>query len=370
MSEQELERVDDSDDVVQETDQLDEFKSDHSGGGPVKGAEVPEPVSKNTKRKADKTAGDKSNPKNAGSTTDTPGKVSKPETMESKIPGTRLGLVNSLMNVMAGMKKADLEDLHDAINSTIAEQTEEESSKIVVVPDDIKEIFGDEELSEAFMDRATTVFEAAVGAKLAEESIRLQEEFDALYEEKVEQAKKDLDEKADEYLSYTAKEWMKDNQVAIDSGFKAEIAESFMNGLKQLFVEHYIDVPEEQVDVIDEFTSSIADLETKIEEQTAINMDLNSQVEKFRKKEIFDGISEGIADTDKEKLDALASGLTYDDLDEFEKKLIVVKENYFPSETSTEDSAYDEEIEVDEVQKVADPAISQYMDAISRTIKK
>jgi len=340
MSEQELN---------QEAEQLDEFKADHVDVD-GKGAEVAEPTGapKAAKRSADKDQGEKTPP---------------------KMPGTRLGMINAMMNQMAGMKKQDLQSMMDKMNKTnISSMKTEDVS--VVNADDMKEIFGDEELSEEFKEKTATLFEAAVGAKVEQEKVRIQEEMEEQYEKDIAEAKTELDAKADQYLSYVAEEWMKENQVAIESGIRTEIAESFIDGLKTLFNEHYIDIPDAKVDVVDDLNKKTEDLEAKLEEQMVSNMEMSKELSEMKKIQAIAEMSDSLTLAQKEKLTALASGISYDDLDEFTTKLGVVKENYFPSQKQ-EEVSYDEEIATDDENTVTqDPTVSRYMDAISRTIKK
>ncbi|MEK9912550.1 MAG: hypothetical protein VW580_01390 [Flavobacteriaceae bacterium] len=344
MSDQELNNI------AEEDVQLDEFKADHTDVQ-GKGAEVPEPVSKGSaKRAADKDQGDK-----------------KP----AKLPGTRLGMINAMMNTMAGMNKSSLQSMYDKMVDNSAKNMASIKSK--AMKEDIDELFdGQEGLSEDFIDKASTLFEAAVGARLEEERVRLEEEYAAKYEVDISEAKEEMNAKADEYLSYVAEEWMKENEVAIESGFRTEIAESFMEGLKTLFAEHYIDVPDEKLDVVDDLNKKSEDLEAKLEEEMVKSMELSKELEESKKNQIFAAMSEDLTVAQREKFTALSSGISYDSLEEFEEKLGVVYENYFAEKkTVTEDNSYDEEIETDNDEPTTvDPTVARYLDAISRTTKK
>jgi hypothetical protein len=344
MSDQELNNIADED------VQLDEFKADHTDVG-GKGAEVSEPVTKGSaKRPADKDQGDK-----------------KP----AKLPGTRLGMINAMMNVMSGMKKEGLQSMYDQMVDNSAKNMSSIKSK--AMKEDIDELFeGQEGLSEDFMDKASTLFEAAVGARLEEERVRLEEEYAAKYEVDISEAKEEMNAKADEYLSYVAEEWMKENEVAVESGFRTEIAESFMEGLKTLFAEHYIDVPDEKLDVVDDLNKKTEDLEAKLEEEMVKSMELSKELEESKKNQIFTEMSEDLTVAQREKFTALSSGISYDSLEEFKEKLGVVYENYFAEKkTISEDNSYDEEIETDNDEpKTVDPTVARYLDAISRTTKK
>jgi len=343
MSDKELENI-----VEEAEEQLDEFKAT---GEP---SEVPEPMAtKSNKRSADKEQGEKTPP---------------------KLPGTRLGMVNAMMNVMSGMSKKDLMSMYDM---TVGNNSSKNMSSIkakgdakTVKMEDVEEIFGGEELTEEFKDRALTIFEAAVASRLSEETVRLEEEFEARFEEEINEAKTELNEKADEYLSYVAEEWLKENEVAVESGIRTQIAESFMTGLKDLFTEHYFDVPEDRVDIVQALGDKVSELESQYETSIAENMDLKKELDSFRKEKVLAQVSEELTVTEKEKLESLASGITYENLDEFAQKLEVVKENYFPSKPQ-ETVQYDDEIEtLDEETQSVDPSVARYLDAISRTAKK
>lgn len=344
MSDQELNNI------AEEDVQLDEFKADHTDVG-GKGAEVAEPVSKGSaKRSADKDQGDKA---------------------PQKIPGTRLGMINAMMNTMAGMNKGSLQSMYDKMVDNSAKNMASIKSK--AMKEDIDELFdGQEGLSEDFMDRASTLFEAAVGARLEEERVRIEEEYAAKAEVDMQEARNELNAKADEYLSYVAEEWLKENEVAVESGFRTEIAESFMEGLKNLFTEHYINIPEEKIDVVDDLNKKTEDLEAKLEEEMVKSMELSKELEESKRNQIFTTMSEDLTVAQREKFTALSSGISYDSLDEFKEKLGVVYENYFTEKkVVSESNSYDEEIETDNDEPTTvDPTVARYLDAISRTTKK
>jgi hypothetical protein len=344
MSDQELNNI------AEEDVQLDEFKADHTDVG-GKGAEVAEPVSKGSaKRSADKDQGDKA---------------------PQKIPGTRLGMINAMMNTMAGMNKGSLQSMYDKMVDNSAKNMASIKSK--AMKEDIDELFdGQEGLSEDFMDRASTLFEAAVGARLEEERVRIEEEYAAKAEVDMQEARNELNAKADEYLSYVAEEWLKENEVAVESGFRTEIAESFMEGLKNLFTEHYINIPEEKIDVVDDLNKKTEDLEAKLEEEMVKSMELSKELEESKRNQIFTTMSEDLTVAQREKFTALSSGISYDSLDEFKEKLGVVYENYFTEKkVVSENNSYDEEIETDNDEPTTvDPTVARYLDAISRTTKK
>jgi len=323
-------------------------KVDHTGGSGVPAAEVPDPVgAKSSKRRADKDAGDKA---------------------PLKMPTTKAGMIASFVNRLNGMKLSDMHDLYGAL----AEESEEETQEIVGidVSEDIDALLSDSDFSEEFKDKITTIFSAAVGAKVAQETARIEEEAQERFETEIESAKDELATKVDEYLSYATEEWMKENEVAVTSEIRADIAESFFEGLKTLFAEHYVELPDEKVDLFAEMTARLDDLEEKLDEQITKNAELVKENTSFKAEEAFSRVVVGLADTEVEKMRAFAEGIDFSDEDDFQKKLEVVRENYFP--TKQPESVVDEELDDPEEDNVVikDQTMSAYSDAIRRTIRK
>ena len=240
----------------------------------------------------------------------------------------------------------------------------------------IDAIFNGEDLSEDFRAKATTIFEAAVSAQLQEEVSRLEEEYRELLEQSFKNLTEELVEKIDQYMTYAVEQWMQDNQVAIESSIKTEITEGFITGLKSLFEEHYIEIPEDKVDVLGEMASKVDELEQKLNASIEENIELKSQLSENTREKILADVSEGLAATQVEKLAALAEGVDFDTPENFMKKLEIVKENYFPSVTSTKQLFEEVEEEAlasneEQTKRVAvDPSVSAYVSALSRTVKK
>jgi len=247
--------------------------------------------------------------------------------------------------------------------------------------EEIDGLFGDD-LSEEFKLKATTIFEAAVAGRIAEERTAFEEEYAVKTTELEETFAKQKDELVEElsaqvsdYLDYVVEQWMKDNQVAIDSSLNAQIAEEFMTKLKTLFEESYIQVPEEKVDVVEELASKLEELEAQLNSVVAENIELRSVVEANSQDEIFDEVSEGLALTQTEKFRTLAEGVEFDTAENYRKKLEIVKEQYFTEKKVVAKTIEEQEIvELDE--EVSAPHVKQtgpvanYVSAISRTIKK
>ena len=201
-----------------------------------------------------------------------------------------------------------------------------------------------EDLSEEFKTKASTIFEAAVTAKVLSEVNQRVDELETNYNIEMTEAKEEhlstVTEKVDGYLNYVTEEWMKENELAIERGLKGEIAEDFISGLKNLFTEHYIDIPEEKVDLVDDLFEKVEELEQKLDESINTSVDVKKELADYKKAETLREVSENLADTEKEKLGKLAEGIDFEDKSQYSEKLEVIKENYFPkskSETITEE---------------------------------
>ena len=235
--------------------------------------------------------------------------------------------------------------------------------------EDVDALVNGEDLSEEFKAKAATIFEAAIVTRVKEEVTRLQEEFDAKLEEAVAQNQEGLVEKVDGYLSYIAEQWMENNEIALESGMKSDILEGFVSGLKGLFEEHYIDIPEEKFDVLGSMEETIADLQAKLDEQVATNVELSKVINEATRESIIADGAEGLAETDKEKFFGLAEELAFENSDSFAKKVQTIRENYFTNKASTivESVVTDTPVEnlTEEVKKPVDPSISKYMSVLN-----
>jgi hypothetical protein len=243
------------------------------------------------------------------------------------------------------------------------------------VREDVEEMFSGSDLSEEFKDKAATLFEAAVSARVITEQARLEEEMEVKLTEAVAEINEELTSKIDAYLDYVVEQWLEDNAVAIESTLRNEIMEEFMNGLKGLFAEHYIDVPQEKVDVIESLASKVEELEEKLDEQITENAEIKRSLVESEKKEVFESFLDDLALTQQEKFKALAEGIDFDgDIEVYAKKLAIIKENYFttekkaPGSTNIVEETF--EAEADTKVAVADPAVNRYVEAISRSLKK
>ena len=231
--------------------------------------------------------------------------------------------------------------------------------------DDVKALLEGTELSEEFAEKAKTIFEAAVKAKLQEEYDKLVEHFTKAHEEKLEESKKELSENVNGTVNYAIGQWMEANQVAVDRGIRNEITTDFIAGLKGLFEEHYISIPDEKVDVVEGMAESIREMETRLDEQVKANVTLQNKLNETAKLNILATVSEGLADTQKEKLAALAEGLEFVSEESFSAKVKTIKESYFKEQTSAPAEIADETPVEGENAEVT-PAMAQYLSALNR----
>jgi hypothetical protein len=217
----------------------------------------------------------------------------------------------------------------------VTEDTESEESVMedyeIDMSEDMEALFAGEELSEEFMEKAKTIFEAAVKHKLEEELAVLEEAFAATLEEQVQEIQESLTENVDDYLNYVVEQWVSDNEVAIEAGLRTELTEEFISGLRQLFAENYIDIPEDKVSVIEELGSRVEELESKLNEEIERSVELTKILSESKKSEIMHSMVEGLTATQAEKLKTLAENVDFVDADSYTTKIQTLRENYFPS---------------------------------------
>jgi hypothetical protein len=234
--------------------------------------------------------------------------------------------------------------------------------------EDIDALFSGEELSEEFKEKATTIFEAAVRSRVEAIVEEVVTENEQIMEEAAEEYQATLTEQVDEYLNYVVEQWMEDNQLAIETGLRVEIAEEFIGGLKNLFMEHYIEVPEEKADLVEEMAQAVAEMEEKLNEQVEQNAELQKQLCEAKSAEIIATICEGLTTVQAEKIKALAEGVEFTTEGEYSQKLAVIRENYFPTKKAKGD-ALESLVETEEEKGTSD-TMSWYVDAISKSLPK
>ena len=245
---------------------------------------------------------------------------------------------------------------------------EESDEDTIDVSADVAALIKDEDLSENFKSKAAVIFEAAVNAKVKEQKAKIQAAYEEKLKEDAEVNKAKLTEKVDTYLNYVVEEWMKENSIAIERGIKGEIAEDFISGLKKLFEDHYIDVPDEKYNVLEDQASKIEELEKKLNEQVEKNVDLNKVNGEMKRQDIIDEMSSDLADTAKEKFNKLAEEVEYSNEKDFTTKVSTIKESYFGTKVKTSGNEIDEVVAGDSSQpEDLSNAMAAYTAAISKT---
>ena len=317
-----------------------------------------------------------------------------------KPSATKTQMLGDLMSKVAGMTKQDLSAFLDKTLAQVGKEADSVPdtsgknaasvnhsgagvpSPRVAVPakamkEDMDELLADQEdLSEDFKAKASTLFEAAVQNRVVLEVARLEEEFETQLEEKITESVDELHQQVEQYMDYVVEQWMQENEVAIESNFRVQATESFIDGLKNLFAESYVEVPEEKVDLIADLQQSVAELEESLESVQAENLKLNAMISEASVEAAFEEVSEDLVETQVEKLRSLAEGIEYADAEEYAEKLKIIKEQYF-TESKQENEGHtgliDEEVSVgsndesEEGTQVIPEEMKHYFQAISRT---
>ena len=282
----------------------------------------------------------------------------KPDDDSAKLkqPGATLKQVKDVVNKgakaadpMKGVKEEEevsdesvIEEEEVTTDEVVAEEetTEEETSEVIEeteaeaefdIEEDVNALLAGEELSEEFQEKAKTIFEAAINSRVAAIKESLEKDAEAVLAEEIETVKTELNERVDSYLEYVADEWFTENQLAVEQGLKSEMSESFLTGMKSLFEEHYVTIPEEKYDVLESMVEKLDDMESKLNEQIEKNVSLSKRLAESTADGIFDTVSEGLADTQKEKLASLSESVEFESESEYREKLETLKESYFPS---------------------------------------
>lgn len=303
-----------------------------------------------------------------------------------------MSIEQKIATLIAESKAANLEEqIEDQAEEVIAEETTEEvvaeeTTEVVAeetaeevvaeekeltvdVSEDVAALVNGEELSEEFKTKAATIFEAAVVTRVKQEIARIEEEYATKLEEEVAKNVEGLVEKVDGYLGYVVEQWIAQNELALEHGMKSEILEGFVSGLKGLFEEHYIDIPEEKFDVLGTMEGKIEDLEAKLNEQLAANVELSKVLGEMKRVEIVKTACEGLTDTEVEKFTGLAEELSYEDAETFQSKVQTIRENYFgtKAQADVESVVTDEPVEmiVEETTKKVDPTMARYLSALN-----
>lgn len=275
-------------------------------------------------------------------------------------PKTKAGMINAMATKMSKMKKEELAAAYKAMHE--GSEVEEEAIAESHFEEDLTALVDSEAtLSEGFKDKASVIFEAALKSKLVEHVDRLEEQYAEELAEETARIQNDLVEKVDGYLNYVVEQWMEDNKVAIESGLRSEIAENFMSALHNVFVENYIQVPEGKVDLVDELSAKVDELEESLNEKIEDNVALKESVNKLTRQAIIRESSVGLSEAQAEKLKALAEDVDFGDAETFTAKVATIKESYF-KETKAEVIAEDTAVEQEEVS--VSPRMAAYLKAL------
>ena len=348
---------------------LEEVALDEAGASFGDPSMTPEPVTpkggSGHKRNADKDGGEKA------------------PVMQGNSRMTKASMIGDMVRDMQGMSATDVKSVYKAFASAKGEMEPvmQANSKIkeglkittadIDVSEDIDVIFSEEDLSEEFKTVATNVFETAVVAKVNE----ITEGLVAMHDAEMEEIKEELEEKLNDYLNYVVSEWMSENEIAVDSGLRSEIAEEFMAGLKNLFVEHYIEVPDDKVDVLEELAAENDSLKEQLDGEMNRNIELVNENDEYRKAAVIFEMADDLAVVDREKFNELAEVVDFDDEDNFRDRLDVIKTKYFGNidesvVSNDPDTSDDSPVELTEetVGKHVDPTVKAVADSIHRYI--
>jgi len=283
-------------------------------------------------------------------------------------PKTKAGMINAMHNKLMTSSKADVQAAYEKMHEGVVNAEELAVEEVDTASELAAIVEGEATLSEEFKQKTSVIFEAAVKSKLSEEITRLEENYAVELAEEVETIKTDLVGKVDSYLNYVVETWMEDNKVAIQNGLRTEIAESFMNNMRDLFVESYIEVPESKVDLVDELAGQVEELEERLNNTTGDAISLAEELETYKRNTIIAEASRDLADTQAEKLKGLLESVDFENEESFVAKVNTVKESYFSKEIpeqleeSVEETA-EEEVEVSSV-------MENYLHALRKTTKQ
>ena len=303
-----------------------------------------------------------------------PGATAKNDTKKDAMPKTKAALMAAMMTRMQSMNKEALQAMYNYKEGFESEGEEiAEKQEIDYSPDfseDLNAIMESEAtLSDEFKEKTATIFEAAIKSKLSEEIDRLEEKYNEELEAEVASTKEGLVEKVDSYLNYVVEQWLEDNKLAVQNGLRTEIAENFMNSLKDLFTESYIEVPESKVDLVDDLAEQVEELETQLNTSTANAIEMTEKLEILQREKVITEASRDLADTQVEKLKSLVAEVEFNDEETFAKKVATVKESYFDKTKKIAESADFDAVDDDENTVEVAGSMAQYITALNRTSK-
>lgn len=310
----------------------------------------------------------------------------KPAAMSIADPKSRIQMIGSVLGALGQMPRKDFTKWYDQVMSQygpnqeygVGDNSGTNRASVAMkssLREDFEVMFEGQDLSEEFKEKATTIFEAAISSSISVETVRLEEEMEERLLEKASEIEEMMAGKLDSYLDYVVESWMKENKVAIESTLRNEIMEEFIDSLKNVFEEHYLEVPAEKTDVLESLALRVQELEEKLDEVITENSELKSNVVGHEMSDVFESFCSDLALTQVEKFRALSEGIDFDgDLDTYSKKLAIIKESFFKTtEKAPAQTVVNEEFEESEVSTgvvYTDPRVKSYVQAISRTIKR
>ena len=318
---------------------------------------------------------------------------SRPDDDSNKLkePGATLKQVKDVVNAKAApAEEVEVDEDQEVVSEAEEAVSEEDSEEIVAeaeetdeelveeeegfdIEADVQALLEGEELSEEFEEKARTIFEAAIASKVETIKEQLIESYQEALVEEVVAIKEELNERVDSYLEYVADEWFTENALAVENGLKSEVTESFLDGMKSLFEEHYVSIPEEKYDVLESMVDKLDEMEGKLNEQIERNVALNRRLAESSADGIFSAVAEGLADTQKEKLATLAENVEFESEADYREKLETLRGSYFPESASTPSTSENlsEEVSTDEViSEEVSPMMQAYLQTLSRAAKK
>ena len=302
----------------------------------------------------------------------------------SKIKSANIKTVSDIVNKGAGkadamksigtevLKQGDNPEAEESAEVVAEEPITEEETPTVNVEEDLAALFGGEELSEEFQTRAKTIFEAAVNAKVNVVKEEISVEYEKTLTEHLETVKSELIERTDAYLEYVSDEWLKENAIEVEHGLKTEMTESFLEGMKSLFEDHYVSIPDDKYDVLESMVNKLDDMEGKLNEQIEKNVSLNKRLGESTADGIFSEVAEGLAETQKEKLKSLSEGIEFEGEESYREKVVTLKESYFPKDGKPQVSGKSETISegiANDAGADVSTSMNKYLSALSMATK-
>ena len=314
----------------------------------------------------------------------------KGKVTDTQMADSKSSMMNGMMSAMAAMPKEQVANMFDQVMAQFGHWADnipddaaaKNAATIAAKPsaasgsmkEDVAEMFAGEELSEEFKEKATVLFEAAVNAKVTTVTQELEEQFEEALNEELSYFTEEVTDKLDNYLNYVVENWMVENEVAIESTLKNEINEEFIQGLKGLFEQNYIEMPEDKVDIVEELAEKVEHLENRLNDSINENAELKNVLSESVKKQVIDDVSSDLSLMQQDKFLSFAEGIEFDgDVDEYGKKLEIIKENYFGTQkqqvsSNLEEEVFEEETELNE--SYVHPSMQKYVNALQRTVKK